>query len=336
MESLKSICILRLSSIGDVTHIVPIINTIKKNSPKTSITWIIGSKEYELVKDISNISFIIIDKKRFIKSCKDLFKLNNGLSFDVLLHMQVSFRSNIISTLIKARRKIGFNKSLSKNMHSFFINEEIKEQDNQHVMDSFFMFLEKIGISKNVIDYDININKTDISYDNFFVANPFTSVRKFNFREWDINNYKIISEYVKEKYGIEMILVGGQSKYEREMSEKICTNNYIYNLVGKTKLQDLYRILSKAKFYLGPDSGTLHIASMLRKKVIGLYATSNPFRTGPYKNMEYIINKYPEAMKLYKNKEISSVKWGERIRNNDAMKLITIDEVKNKIDLILR
>ena len=75
---------------------------------------------------------------------------------------------------------------------------------------------------------------------------------------------------------------------------------------------------------------------MLRKKVIGLYATSNPFRTGPYKNMEYIINKYPEAMKLYKNKEISSVKWGERIRNNDAMKLITIDEVKNKIDLILR
>ena len=62
MKPLKSICILRLSSIGDVTHIVPIINTIKKNSVETSITWVIGSTEYELVKTMPNINFIVIDK----------------------------------------------------------------------------------------------------------------------------------------------------------------------------------------------------------------------------------------------------------------------------------
>ena len=66
MKPLKSICILRLSSIGDVTHIVPIINTIKKNSVETSITWVIGSTEYELVKTMPNLNFIVMDKNNFL------------------------------------------------------------------------------------------------------------------------------------------------------------------------------------------------------------------------------------------------------------------------------
>ena len=86
MKPLKSICILRLSSIGDVTHIVPIINTIKKNSDETSITWIIGSKEYELVKTMPNINFIVIDKNNFFDSVKKLRNLNDGNRFDAFTY----------------------------------------------------------------------------------------------------------------------------------------------------------------------------------------------------------------------------------------------------------
>ena len=41
---------------------------------------------------------------------------------------------------------------------------------------------------------------------------------------------------------------------------------------------------------------------MLKKKIIGLYATSNPYRTGPFKNMSHTINLYPKAVKIYLNK----------------------------------
>ena len=57
-----SICILRLSSIGDVTHIIPIISTIRNVYPKSRISWVIGKTEYELVKNLKNIDFIIVDK----------------------------------------------------------------------------------------------------------------------------------------------------------------------------------------------------------------------------------------------------------------------------------
>ena len=99
----------------------------------------------------------------------------------------------------------------------------------------------------------------------YFVVNPFTSQRNFNYREWDINNYKVIAEYVKDSFDIDMVVVGGKSNYEIEMSKNLCCTTFIKNLVGKTNLQDLYNLIKKSEFYLGPDSGTLHIASMIGK-----------------------------------------------------------------------
>ena len=50
-----SICILRLSSIGDITHIIPIISTLRNVYERAKITWIIGKIEYQLVKNLNDI-----------------------------------------------------------------------------------------------------------------------------------------------------------------------------------------------------------------------------------------------------------------------------------------
>ena len=339
MKPLKSICILRLSSIGDVTHIVPIINTIKKNSVETSITWIIGSTEYELVKTMPNINFIVIDKNNFFDSVKKLRNLNNGNPFDVLLHMQVSLRSNIISLFIRARTKIGFDKDNSKNLHGLFINDRINSSPKLHVMECFFKFLSKLGIKKRSYDRNINIKniKNDVlANKKYIVFNPFTSSRIFNYREWSLENYKDVAHYLSENYNIASVMVGGRSKYELSQSKELESQTKLYNFVGKTNLDELYNIIKYSELYIGPDSGTLHIASMLEKPVIGLFATSNPERTGPIANMEYVINKYPEALMKFENLDVNKVRWGQRVRNKNAMDLISVQEVIKKIDEILK
>ena len=49
-----------------------------------------------------------------------------------------------------------------------------------------------------------------------------------------------------------------------------------------------------------------------------------------------IINKYPLALQKYHQIKIENVKWGKRIRNPSAMKLINIGEVVIKINKILK
>ena len=324
INSLSSICILRLSSIGDITHMIPVINTLRNHSPKSNITWIIGKTEYGLVKNIKDIEFVVFDKKRSFKSIRHLMKSLKGRRFDFLLHMQKSLRSRIISFFVRAGKKYNY--------------ENVKVQDKSHVLDTFFLFLQNLGITKKMLDWSININENNNIIKikkKYIILNPFTSSRRFNFREWKINNYITICKYLSDRYDIDSVVVGGKSNYEINESKKIGTEKFIHNLVGKTNLQELYNIIKGCEFYIGPDSGTLHIASMLKKPVIGLFATSNPLRTGPYDNMNYVINKYEIALKKYNNKSIHEVKWGARIRNNQAMSLITQDDVIDMVDKIL-
>ena len=45
----NSICILRLSAIGDVTHALPVVATLQNRFPDAKITWVIGKIEYKLM-----------------------------------------------------------------------------------------------------------------------------------------------------------------------------------------------------------------------------------------------------------------------------------------------
>ena len=78
----KSICILRLSAIGDVTHMVPVVRTIQKYWPKTQLTWIIGKKEANLVYDIPNIEFIQFDKSNVFSSYKNIVQKMKHRKFE--------------------------------------------------------------------------------------------------------------------------------------------------------------------------------------------------------------------------------------------------------------
>ncbi len=61
--AVNSICIFRLSALGDVTHLLPLVQRIRLHAPQIRITWIIGKFEARLVGDLPGIEFITVDKK---------------------------------------------------------------------------------------------------------------------------------------------------------------------------------------------------------------------------------------------------------------------------------
>jgi heptosyltransferase I len=77
------------------------------------------------------------------------------------------------------------------------------------------------------------------------------------------------------------------------------------------------------------------MATSVATPVIGLYATSNPYRTGPYLSLQHVVNAYPEALLKFLHKKVSDVRWGQRVRDADAMHLIQLTDVKNRVDQIM-
>jgi len=84
-----------------------------------------------------------------------------------------------------------------------------------------------------------------------------------------------------------------------------------------------------------PDSGPAHLATAAGVPVVGLYATSNRHRTGPYFSQDLVVDRYPEAVRQEFGKPVEALRWGERVRNPGAMDLITVADVLERVDAVL-
>ena len=145
-QQLQSICILRLSAIGDVCHAVSVVQAIQQYYPQAKISWIIGKVEAMLLKDLPGVELIVFDKKLGLGAYTDLRNKLKGQQFDVLLHMQVALRANLASLVIDAKRKIGFDLSRAKELHALFMRERIAPQATPHVLDGFAGFARHLGV----------------------------------------------------------------------------------------------------------------------------------------------------------------------------------------------
>ena len=337
----ESVCLLRLSALGDITHTLPIFHTLRHAWPETKISWIIGKSEYELVKDIENVEFIIFEKNLGIQGYKNIQEKLKRRQFDILLHMQMSFRSSLVSLFVKSKIKLGFDKQRAKDLQWLFTNHKIAYKSNQHVIDSFFCFTEALGIKEKLYKWDIpipdsakNFSKQYIRKKRVLVISPCSSK---SYRNWNCAGYAKIADYAIEKHDMQVILTGGTSKTEKAIGEciNIHTKNTVINLIGKTNIKELLAILAESTVVIAPDSGPAHFATAVNTPVIGLYACTNPDRARPYLSKQWVVSQYPQAIKNKFNKSVDNIPWGTHIRDLGTMDLIKTDDVSKKLDEFL-
>ena len=337
----KSICILRLSALGDVSHMIPVARTIQKYWPDTKLTWIIGKNEVRLANVLPNIEFIEFDKSNIFGSIKNLIQKFKNRKFDVLLCAQVAFRANLISALVPATIKLGYDNIRSKELHSFFTNQQIKYKSGQHVLDSFFSFIEHFGLNYREMNWGYEISEESRQFANQqliddklkIIISPCSSN---SLRNWLPNRYAKVADYAAQELNAQIILCGGPSKKEKQFGTEI-ENLMQYkplNLIGKDTLNKFLALLQKSDVLISPDSGPAHLATGVGTPVIGLYAASDSNRSGPYLSRELCVDKYKEAAKKYMHKSANELKWGKYIHRPGVMTLIQIDDVILKLNQV--
>lgn len=345
----KNICILRLSALGDITHTLPVLRTLQKHWPDTSITWIIGKTEYQLVRDIQGVEFITFDKSKGLSAYRTLCQQLKGKHFDVLLHMQLSLRASAISFFVPADIKLGFDRARAKDLQWLFTNQKIQPvSTRQHVVDSFMEFTSYFGL-KPVMEWDLPVpddarenlkHKLDITpaEEKLLVINPCAVAKSRNWRDWTVEGYATVADYASEQLGMKVVLSGGSSVREQNMANLIFSlcNEKPVNLVGKTSIAEMVALLDSASVVIAPDTGPAHIANALNTPVIGLYAATNPQRAGPYRFQNLVVNHYTQALEKYYELSIGDAPWGQRIHNADAMALIKPEEVIKKLEKIVQ
>ncbi|NNF51250.1 MAG: glycosyltransferase family 9 protein [Gammaproteobacteria bacterium] len=340
-----SICLMRLSAVGDVCNAVPLVRALQRHWPAARITWVIGKLEASLVGDIPGIEFIIFNKADGWRAFRRLRQVLAGRKFDLLLHIQAALRASIATLVIPARVRLGFDSNQARDFQRLFVNARIPDLHHPHVLDGFMGFATQLGIDDQSLRWDLPLPPDAVAFsrqhlgdqDRALVISPCSSQRARNWRNWEAKNYAAISRHVIEQHDMKVILTGGPTQLEAQYGKEIesLVPQTVTNLIGKTTLKQLLAILARATVLVCPDSGPAHMATSVGLPVVGLYATSNPQRTGPYMSREWVVNRYPDACHQFLGKDPAELRWGKRVRDPRAMNLISVSDVTNKLDMLL-
>ena len=328
-----SICLLRLSALGDVTHVVPLVRTLRAAYPQAALSWVIGTAERRLLEGLEGVELIEYAKHSGLAGMRALRRELQGRRFDVLLQMQVAARANLLSAFIPAARRIGYDRARSKDLHGLFINERIADRPGMHVLDALGSFCEPLGLRQTQVRWDLPVPDEARAWARAqwpadvvptLLISPCSS---HLLRNWRNERYAAVADHAVSR-GWRVVLCGGRSDLERATADAIMAamRGPALDLVGKDTLKQLPALLERADLVMTPDSGPMHIANAMGTRVLGLHAASNPARSGPYSDRRYCVDRYDDAARKVLGKPASALKWGRKIEHEGVMDLVTVDD----------
>ena len=338
-EAPDAICILRLSALGDVTHVLPVVNAIQAQWPQTRLSWIIGKAERRLLQHIRGIDFMVFDKGGGWGAVRQLRRQLRERRFDVLLHMQVAARANFLSRLVRAPLRLGWDRARSRDRHHWFINHSVPAAPFQHQVEGFLSFAQTLGISPSEPRWALAATEQDRQWvrDRLDGSSPSLVISPCSshaLRNWSAANYARVADHAAATLGLQVVLSGGPGEADRRLATEIESGMRArpVNLTGKDTLGQLVALLEQADVVISPDSGPAHIASAVGTPVIGLYAATWSRRSGPYRSLELCVDRFPEAARKFRQREPEELRWGTRIEVPGVMDLVPVDAVIEKLE----
>lgn len=342
MSAPRSICILRLSALGDATHVVPLVHTLRDAWPEVPITWIIGKVEAKLVGDLPGVEFVVFDKRAGLAGFRQVASALRGRRFGALLQCQVALRANLLSALVRADRRIGYDTARSRDGHGLFVRERIPARSGAHALDAIGSFCEPLGLKQTRVRWDIPVAEADEAAARALLPgehptlliNPCSS---HPLRNWRAERYAALADHGVGRHGLRVAICGGRSELERRTADAIIAamKHPALDLVGRDTLKQFLALARRAVALVSPDSGPMHMANAMGTPVIGLHAASNPARSGPYSSRQWCVDRYDAAARRFRGVPAAELPWGSKIEVPGVMDLVETEAAIERLDALM-
>lgn len=293
------ILIVKLSSIGDVIHTLPVLSAVKRELPGAKISWIVERGSAEILRNNPLISRLVeidtraLRKKRTFRNHlpeigRQLRDLRNE-NFDIALDFQGLLKSAAIAKLARASRRIGFSKeTLREPASRFLLTETVEAADNMHIIEKNLALAEKalqISVPRDNFDFPIftepkhRAEAAEIisqTGEDFAIINPATG---WVTKTWDAQKYGQLADKIWENHGLKTVVTTAPS--ETELAKKVLDSSKSGKvLAAAPSLKGFYELAGQTKIYIGGDTGPTFLAIAAKAPVVGIYGPTQWRRNG--------------------------------------------------------
>lgn len=325
----KRIAVVRLSAIGDVVHVLPVVASIRAAAPDAHVSWLIQPTPYELVRHHRAVDeFILFERRPLARSYARLRKVMRGREFDLVLALHTSAKAGLVTSILRSPWKVGFDRARAPELNWLFTNDRIAARPRGHAQDEMLEFLDHLGVPRR-LEWGIGPTETErAQYADLlpeFEGPTVALVVASSLREknWPPERFAALADRLADEFGARCVIVGGRAPAEVRAAEAIRRlARTPPSDLGAWDLRRLAYLLDRADVVVSPDSGPLHIAIATGTPSVALMGHTNPKRVGPYRFSELMVDAFGDAGEDYP----------ATARNRSGrMQRIQVEEVVEKI-----
>ena len=294
---LDRIGVVMMSAVGDVVHVLPVLNALKRHAPASRVTWVLQPGPASLVRGHPHVDDIVeFDRsagwRGFARTRRELRRR----PLDLVLNLQVYFKAGIITSFTRAPVKLGFDRVRARDANWLFTTHRIPPHPGQHVQDQYFEFLHALGIDPEPVAWNLGPWEREREWQREFYApmeRPAVAMviaTSKAEKDWLPERWAALGDVLYHDFGLQPVLVGGRSARELE-AERVILERARHRPVSAlgSGLRRLVGILDGSALAIAPDTGPLHMAVALDRPVISLIGYTNPRRTGPWRRFHDLV-----------------------------------------------
>jgi len=294
---MQKILIIKLSSLGDVVHALPVLSGLKQSLPDAQISWMVSRAFSSLLEGHPDLDQIILferERWRGVKNCilrfPEIWRLVQDIrafQFDVVLDLQGLLRSGLFTWLAHAPERFGFTDARECS-YLAYNHKVVVPTWITHAVDKNLFLAEQYVGHNLTLHFKIALSAKDQEKAKLWIPNLPAVVlvpgARWASKCWPTLHFAQLIDFLLQKQNISVVLVGAKSDLGigEEIIRQAWLGQKVINLIGKTSLKELAAVMQRANLVVSNDSGPMHIAAAMGTKVVALFGPTQTNKTGPY------------------------------------------------------
>jgi predicted lipopolysaccharide heptosyltransferase III len=344
---IRSILLIQLGDIGDVVWATPTFRAVKEAYPKAKVSVLLREPIGSLLAadpHIHGIFEVKRSKGNPVQKVREQYRLLRAIHrerFDLVFDLRLDDRGAFMAFLSGAPVRVAITCQDVLWRNRLFTHIAIPPVPKKRIFgaaEQSLRLVREFGIdtkdttpklwvsekvkrqAKKLLDvYNI------VTFRRWITLNPFS---RWSYKEWNYENWVLILDWLWEEYGIPTVIVGASEEREKAIIIADKGKGRIFNLAGKTLLDELAAVLRLSSLHIGVDSAAPHIAAAMGTPTITVYGPSDWRDWAPRGEMHNVVTPDRDCVPCHQ-------KGCEGSGTSKCFETLTIDKVKQAIRLFI-
>ena len=279
LDDLRRILLIRLSSLGDVLLMTPLVNLLRRVCPHIEIDVLTKAEYRDLLRSHPGITRILS-----FDSEEPLRHTLSGLrseTYDIALDLHCTLRSQLLLRMLRARRKLTYNKRVLRRALLVRLGWNTL-RSMEPVPELYAAPLRRLGLRGQVGPPRMHLDSGSAEAAEARIARclpeamnrPLLAVApgaRWPTKRWPVERFAAVAQELAQERGAAVVVLGGRD--EAPLASALCDSLDVpvLNGAGNLSLMASAALLSRCRLLISNDSGLMHMATALRVPVVAVF-----------------------------------------------------------------